>query len=95
MADVPKPVADADGAMTTQPQEDRPPGADEFALVALLGQHAVKMLHYEDDGTRHVCRCCGVAFGQSDQVLVFGDAATHYACRWWWWDNPHSPIRPA
>ncbi|HEX8795519.1 MAG TPA: hypothetical protein VF765_31430 [Polyangiaceae bacterium] len=91
-----KPSRASHGALTTKPQSDRPPGADEFALVALLGQHAVKMLRYEvDDGTQHLCRSCGVAFEPSDQVLVHGDAATHYNCRWWWWDSPHSPIRPA
>jgi hypothetical protein len=95
VADVPKPVDDSDAPLTTQPQSERPPGADEFSLVALLGQHGVKMLRYEvDDGTRHLCRKCSAAFGPKDEVLVYGDAATHYGCRWWWWDSPHSPIRP-
>jgi hypothetical protein len=82
--------------MTTKPQSGRPPGADEFALVALLDQHGVKMLRYETgDGVRHVCRSCSVALEITDEVLVYRDAATHYGCRWWWWDSPHSPIRPA
>jgi len=95
VADIPKPVDDSDGPATTKPQSGRPPGADEFALVALLGQHGVKMLRYEvADGTRHVCRSCSAELAPADEVLVYRDAATHYGCRWWWWDSPYSPIRP-
>ena len=95
VTDVPKPVSGPDAALTTNPQSGRPPGADEFALVALLDQHGVKMLRYEaNDGARHVCRSCGVAFEPTAEVLVYRDAATHYGCRWWWWDSAHSPIRP-
>jgi hypothetical protein len=95
VADVPKPVGDSEPAATTKPQSERPLGADEFALVSLLGEHGVKLLKYEaDEGTLHVCRSCSVGFASADEVLVYRDTATHYGCRWWWWDSPYSPIRP-
>ena len=78
---------------------------EEARLLSLLAEHRVSLRRAGDvDALLFPCRSCGEPFEAREDVLVVlreggaepprPYAATHLRCRWWWWENPHSPIRP-